>query len=155
MREENGAQDVRNFLSALYFLHAIFPSFKVLKKFTRNAEIRYWVIQEVRLLKCSHIEITLSVNGYVLFVGLFLNVFLNQSREQEKTISKSKILEKGFRRKKSQFSFLLEKKNLILHLSLCSWKCVFAGFLEALIYNILLKENNRETKFSHNVFHIR
>ena len=59
-----------------------------------------------------HIEITLSVNGYALFVSVFLNLFLNEIREQEKTTSKCQIfwnLRKGFRLKKSQFSYLLEK----------------------------------------------
>ena len=81
------ARRTRLFISAIiqYFLRSWFKYFK---KFPCNAEIRYWVIQEMRLLKFLHIEIKLSVNGYALFGSLFLNVFLNQIREQENTTFK-------------------------------------------------------------------
>ena len=47
---------------------------------------------------------------------------------------------------------IIRKNNSVLHLSLCSRKCVLAGFLEVLICDILFKVYNRETKFIHNVF---
>ena len=85
LREENGAQDLRDFRQCDIFFMRYFLRLKYFKKFPGNAKIRYWVIQETRLLKPSHIEITLSVNGYVLFVSLSLNIFLNEIREQQKT----------------------------------------------------------------------
>ena len=147
-------------LNATFYLYFIlyFLRLKFFKNFPRNAEIRYWVIQEIRLLKSSHIEITLSANDYALFVSLFLNVFLNQIREQEKATSKCKIfwnLRKRFSSEKKSIFLLARKNNWVLHLSLCSRKYVFAGFLETLICNILFKANSRETIFLHNVFHKR
>ena len=85
LREENGAQDLRDFRRCDIFFMRYFLRLKYFKKFPGNAKIRYLVIQETRLLKSSHIEITLSVNGYVLFVSLSLNIFLNEIREQQKT----------------------------------------------------------------------
>ena len=85
LREENGAQDLRDFRRCDIFFMRYFLRLKYFKKFPGNVKIRYWVIQETRLLKSSHIEITLSVNGYVLFVSLSLNIFLNEIREQQKT----------------------------------------------------------------------
>ena len=73
------------------FFMRYFLRLRYFKKFPHNAEIRYWVIQEIRLLKSSHIEITLSVNGYALFVSLFSNVLLSQIRQQGKTASKCHI----------------------------------------------------------------
>ena len=123
-------------LNANFYLYFIiyFLRLSFFKNLPGNAEIRYWVIQEIRLLKSLHIETTLSANGYALFVSLFLNVFSSE--------------------KKSVF-LLARKSNWVLHLSLCSRKYVFAGFLETLIWNILFKANSRETIFFNNVFHIR
>ena len=73
------------------FFMRYFLRLSYFKKFPHNAEIRYWVILEIGLLRSSHIEITISVNGYALFVSLFLNIFLNQIREQEKTANKCQM----------------------------------------------------------------
>ena len=108
LREENGAQDLRDFRQCDIFFMRYFLRLKYFKKFPGNAKIRYWVIQETRLLKPSHIEITLSVNGYVLFVSLSLNIFLNEIREQQKndlSVKFSEIWEKRLRQKESQFYY--------------------------------------------------
>ena len=75
--------------------------------------------------------------------------------EGMKTTSKCQFfwnLRKRFSLEKKSVFLFARKNNSVLHLSLCSWKCVFAGFLEVLICNILFKVYNRETKFMHNVF---
>ena len=158
MREKNGWQDLRDFYQCDIFFMQFFLRLKYFKKFPGNTEIRHWVIQETLLLKPSHIEITLSVNGYALFVSLFLNVFLNETREQEKTTSKCQLFcnlkQNIFVGKKSAFLFA-RKKSFVLHLSLCLWKCVFVDVSEALICNILLKAHNRETISMYNIFLIR
>ena len=69
--EESGAQNLRDFYRRDVFFMLYFLCLKYFKKIHGNAEIRYWVIQETSLLKRSHIEITLSVNVYALFVSLF------------------------------------------------------------------------------------
>ena len=121
MREENEAQDLRDFHQHDIFFMRYFLRLKYFNKFSGNTKIRYWVIQETHLLKPSHIKITLSVNGYALFVSLLLNIFLNEIREQEKnnlSVKFSDIWEKCLRRKESQFCYLLEKKNSVTFISL-------------------------------------
>ena len=106
LREENGAQDLRDFCQCdIFFMH-YFLRLKYFKKFPGNAKIRYWMIQETRLLKPSHLEITLSVNGYVVFVSLLINIFFEWNQGTTKndlSVKFSEIWEKRLRRKERQF----------------------------------------------------
>ena len=75
--------------------------------------------------------------------------------ESMKTTSKCQFLwnlRKRFSLEKKSVFLFARKNNSVLHLSLSSWKGVFAGFLEALICIILFKVYNHEIKFMYNIF---
>ena len=96
LRKENGAQDLCDFCQCHIFFMRYFLRLKYFKKFPGNAKIRYWMI----------LEITLSVNGYVVFVSLLINIFFewNQgTRKNDLSVKFSEIWEKCLRRKESQF----------------------------------------------------
>ena len=71
--------------------------------------------------KPSHIEITLSVNGWMKS---------GSKKKRLLSVKFSEIWEMVFVWKKSVFLFT-RKTKLVLDLPLCLWKCVFAGFLGA------------------------
>ena len=146
LRKKNGVQSLHDFYQRDIFSMRYLLRLKYFEKFPRNAKIRYWAI----LLKPSHIEITFSVNGYTLFVSGFLNVFLNEIREQKKTSAKCQIFwnlrKTFFRGKKSQFYYLLEKRIWCCIISLFVKMCIgwFFGSISAIFYSrpTILKLNS-------------